>query len=212
MWWQMIKRLTKSDKIKIFSNLRHHEPWNRTWARQGFLRSSFRFPTLGWTDRAVLRPVKLTLSTITLNSLHPGRPVNSKFERYHSETLAGCLFTTQADQKKGNIMTKILAGWKIENLSRMSLYHPGRPKKGQQYDFLKSWQDERLKTLAGCLQITQAEAAVMEAPKPSIVCFRLPVFTDTSEIHFCNNGKNIDKLTSLVPMFTNTLYSKINLF
>ena len=34
-------------------------------------------------------------------------------------------------------------------------------------------------TLAGCLQITQAEAAVMEAPKPSIVWCRLPVFTDT---------------------------------
>ena len=183
MWWQMIKRLTKSDKIKIFSNLRHHEPWNRTWARQGFLRSSFRFPTLGWTDRAVLRPVKLTVWTITLNSLHPGRPVNSKFERYHSETLAGCLYTTQADQKKR-----------------------------QQYDFSRSWQDERLKTLAGCLQITQAEAAVMEAPKPSIVCFRLPVFTDTSEIHFRNNKQNVENLTSLVPMFTDTFYSKINLF
>ena len=127
MWWQMIKRLTKSDKIKIFSNLRHREPWNRTWARQGFLRSSFRFPTLGWTDRAVLRPVKLTVWTITLNSLHPGRPVNSKFERYHSETLARCLYTTQADQKRATIwLFKILAGWKIENLSRMPPDHPGR--------------------------------------------------------------------------------------
>ena len=34
-------------------------------------------------------------------------------------------------------------------------------------------------TLAGCLEITQADAAVMEAPNPSIVCLRLPVFTDT---------------------------------
>ena len=183
MWWQIIKRLKKSTKTKIFSNLRHHEPWNRTWARQGFLRSSFHFPTLGWTDRAVLRPVKLTVWTITLNSLHPGRPVNSKFERYHSETLAGCFYTP-----------------------------PRQTKKGQQYDFSRSWQDERLKTLAGCLQITQAEAAVMEAPKPSIVCFRLPVFTDTSEIHFRNNKQNVENLTSLVPMFTNTFYSKINLF